>query len=78
MERRKRGPTGADTRLITPYTSYLLRRFQYVVTQRLFKQSPSHTLKLLLNHRLLLIRASLFLSDEFVRHDIYGSWARAI
>ena len=28
MQRRKRVPTGADTRLITPYTSYLLRGFQ--------------------------------------------------
>ena len=27
VERRKRVPTGADTRLITPYTSYLLRGF---------------------------------------------------
>ena len=27
-KRRKRVPTGADTRLITPYTSYLLRGFQ--------------------------------------------------
>ncbi len=28
VERGKRVPTGADNRLITPYTSYLLRGFQ--------------------------------------------------
>ena len=27
IKRRKRVPTGADTRLITPYTCYLLRGF---------------------------------------------------